>query len=316
MVGPVPRVADILTASDRRGAVRVRLGIGRNRYCIDPGLYALGTPDRTSPVFVSANYKLSFDHLRAALHGRSGWILVLDTDGINVWCAAGKGTFGTEELVRRVEASCLNEVVEHRRLIVPQLGATGVAAHRVEQKSGFRVVYGPVRATDIPAFLDAGCRATPEMRRVRFDLKDRAVVTPLEMVVWGKWVLPIVLALVLLKQFWLAGTLFSAFLAGVFLAPVLLPLLPGRAFSVKGMVLGVVVGLAPAWLCWQAGNAALGVACLLLSVSVTSFLSLNFTGCSTYTSLTGVHYETVRAVPLQLLALLTAAVLWVWSIGS
>ena len=67
-------------------------------YKVDPGLYALGAPDADSPVLVSANFKMSFDLLREALPGRNAWILVLDTDGINVWCAAGKGTFGTEEL--------------------------------------------------------------------------------------------------------------------------------------------------------------------------------------------------------------------------
>ncbi len=85
-------------------------------YAIDPGLYALGDPDRESPVLVSANYKMSFDDLRSALPGRNLWILVLDTKGINVWCAAGKGTFGTEELVKRIEASHLKEIVSHRSI--------------------------------------------------------------------------------------------------------------------------------------------------------------------------------------------------------
>ena len=76
-------------------------------YKVDPGLYALGEPNADSPVLVSANYKLSFDALRSALPGRNFWILVIDTDGINVWCAAGKGTFSTEELVSRIESSGL-----------------------------------------------------------------------------------------------------------------------------------------------------------------------------------------------------------------
>ena len=94
---------------------------------MEPGLYALGAPAPDSPVFVSANYTLSFDALRSALRGIDGYLLVLDTKGINVWCAAGKGTFGTDELVARIEATRLAEVVRHRRLILPQLGAPGVA---------------------------------------------------------------------------------------------------------------------------------------------------------------------------------------------
>jgi len=66
----------------------------RMSYAISPGLYAVGNPTKESDVFVSANYKLSFDVLRRELKGFNAWILVLDTKGINVWCAAGKGTFG------------------------------------------------------------------------------------------------------------------------------------------------------------------------------------------------------------------------------
>ena len=124
-----------LTAKDRWGTFKVRWGVGRMNYKVDPGLYALGEPDADSPVLVTANYKLSFDALRSALPGRNFWILVVDTDGINVWCAAGKGTFSTEELVSRIESSGLAQLVSHRRLIVPQLAAPGVAAHRVRELS-------------------------------------------------------------------------------------------------------------------------------------------------------------------------------------
>ena len=110
--GVVPQVRSELSAADRRGAVLARWGIGRMDYRVAPGLYALGNPDGSSPVMVSANYKMSFDVLRASLPGRDAWLLVLDTDGINVWCAAGKGTFGTEELVRRVLDSGVDQVVD------------------------------------------------------------------------------------------------------------------------------------------------------------------------------------------------------------
>lgn len=96
----------------------------------------------------------------------------LDTRGVNVWCAASKGTFGTEELIRRVEAVRLSEIVKHRTLILPQLGATGVSTHEVEKKSGFHIIYGPVRACDVMAFLETGMKATPEMRKIEFGFFD------------------------------------------------------------------------------------------------------------------------------------------------
>src|SRR3990172_3694474 len=146
---------------------------------MERGLYAVQAPSADSPVLVSANYKMSFDRLRSQLAGIDAWILALDTRGINVWCAAGKGTFGTDEIVRRIEATGLAKVVSHRVLILPQLGAPGVAAHEVARRSRFRVVYGTVRARDVQAYLAAGRKATPEMRRVRFGLRERLVVVPM-----------------------------------------------------------------------------------------------------------------------------------------
>ena len=134
-VGLVPQVSSILTRSDHLGTFKARWGIGRMHYTVCPGLYALGKPNETSPVLVTANYKMSFDKLRKELESRNLWILVLDTKGINVWCSAGKGTFGTMELVSRIESSGLAKVVSHRELILPQLAGPGVAAYQVKKLS-------------------------------------------------------------------------------------------------------------------------------------------------------------------------------------
>jgi CO dehydrogenase/acetyl-CoA synthase gamma subunit (corrinoid Fe-S protein) len=130
-----------------------RVGYQRGDHRVTPGLYRIGRPDETSPVFVSANYSLSFDALRSVLTGIDGYILVLDTRGVNVWCAAGKHTFGTREIARRVKETDLVKVVSHRKLILPQLGAPGVSAHEVRRLCGFTVEYGPVRAADLPEYL-------------------------------------------------------------------------------------------------------------------------------------------------------------------
>ena len=98
----IPVVSTALKAGDRWGSIKARWGINRMRYGVLPGLYAVGSPGADSLVFVTANYKMSFDALRSSLVGLDAWILVLDTKGINVWCAAGKGTFGTAELVSRI----------------------------------------------------------------------------------------------------------------------------------------------------------------------------------------------------------------------
>jgi hypothetical protein len=173
-------VSAILNRSDYWGAVKVRWGIGRDSYTVVPGLYKVGIPTPESDVFISANYKLSFDHLRKNLDSINAWILVIDTKGINVWCAAGKGIFGTDNLVRSIKNSSLSDIVSHRRIIVPQLGAVGVAAHQVKDRSGFRVIFGPARAKDIEAFVMAGYKSTQAMRTITFPIQERAKLIPVD----------------------------------------------------------------------------------------------------------------------------------------
>lgn len=291
----------------------MRWGVGREDYRVDPGLYALGSPDDTSPVLVTANYKLTFDVLRSSLPELSAWILVLDTAGINVWCAAGKGTFGTDELVSRITADQLGQVVSHRRVIVPQLGATGVAAREVRRRSGFSVVWGPARASDIPAFLDAGMKATPEMRQPRFTPHDRLVLAPVELVGalpslgWGLlaslvlgWISAptwgyVDVALTALRIF---APMALGVLGGAVLTPLLLPWLPPRMFAAKGAIVGALIGIA---LVVATRPSALGaVATLLLAIAATSFVAMNFTGSTPFTSLSGVEREMRRWLPLQI----------------
>lgn len=331
-VGDMPKISSDLGWPDHWGSVKARWGVGRMHYTVDPGLYALGEPNERSPVLVTANYKMSFDRLREALSNRHAWILVLDTKGINVWCAAGKGTFGTDELVRRVEFCQLNRVVSHRELILPQLAGPGVAAHKVKKFIGFKAIFGPIQATDLPAFLDAGMKATPNMRRKTFTMPERLVLIPVELVSALKWSLLILPAFFLLgglgapSGFWngvLNEGLFAIFnllgalLAGAVLTPILLPWLPGRAFSQKGLIMGLIITL----FITLFGAFYLNIrkdymnilAWFFLTPALSAYLAMNFTGASTYTSLSGVKKEMRWAVPLEIVGGVAGLTLWVGS---
>jgi acetyl-CoA decarbonylase/synthase complex subunit gamma len=329
-VGAVPRARTELSLRDRLATARVRCAIGRMSYRVPPGLYAVGDARADSPVMVSANYKLSFDLLRRALSGHDAWILVLDTKGINVWCAAGKGTFGTDEIVRRVRTCGLDRIVSHHRLVVPQLGATGVSAHQVRDRCGFHVTFGPVRVQDLPAFLDAGMKAEPEMRRVRFDLRDRVTLIPVELVNGAKYFLLGAAALLLLSGLnrhgyaltalrgtGLAGValVLGAYAASTILGATLLPWLPGRAFAVKGAALGILlvgVTAASGWLASIASGSWLHAAAWALIVpAIASYTLMTFTGSSTFTSLSGVLREMRIAVPAQIAGGAIGLGLWV-----
>jgi hypothetical protein len=295
-----------LSPSDKLGAWRMRWGMGRNDYRVEPGLYRLGDPNPDSPVLVTANYKLTFDRLRAELEGLAAWILVLDTKGINVWCAAGKGTFGTDELVHRIEASDVKSAVRHRDLVLPQLGAPGVAAHEVKRKTGFNVKYGPVLAKDLPRYLADGMKATEAVRRVRFGWRDRAVLVPMEVIPALKimaGLAALALGLRLLAghtapgPFWAdALILVGALVSGAVLVQLLLPFIPGRSFAFKGGLTGLAwVVLFSALFRPDAWTLASN---LLLVPAAASFFALNFTGATTFTSLSGVEKEIKTAVPV------------------
>jgi hypothetical protein len=307
-IGTVPLAPTSFSRRDRIGHLKVRLGLGRMNYTVSPGLFAVGHPHKESPVFVSANYKLSFDTLRRELTGLDAWILVLDTKGINVWCAAGKGTFGTDELVFRIKEVNLSKLIDHRKLILPQLGAPGIASHEVTKRTGFKVIYGPVRAGDIVSFIESGLVATMEMRRVRFTLADRLTLAPIEIVEALKPLVLLGVALFLvdllgLNVFSLKGYLpyAGAVLVGNVLVPLLLPWIPGRAFAFKGWLLGMLFALFVNILYGHMFSATpdwkQALVYFLTLPALSSFLGMSFTGSSTFTSLSGVVKEMKFAVP-------------------
>ena len=307
-------------------AIKARWAINRNDYKIPPGIYAVGNPDEKANVFVTANYKLSFDHLRSNIAGMNAWILVLDTKGINVWCAAGKGTFGTNELINRIRSCDIEKLVSHRKIIVPQLGAVGVSAHEVKNETGFKVIYGPVRAVDIPSFISANLRATESMRTVKFTLSDRLILTPVELVGHFKYIISLLVLMILLGGFKnstfsfndmfdsgivVTVSLLCAYIGGAVITPLLLPWLPARSFAMKGLIVGVAISIVLYFAQLTGTNIIESISLMFIIVASTSFISMNFTGASTYTSLSGVKKEMKTAVPMQLIFFLTGLLTWI-----
>jgi CO dehydrogenase/acetyl-CoA synthase delta subunit len=330
-VGVVPLVRTRLVRADLLGMLRVRLGICRNDYRVNPGLYGVGNPDPESPVLVTANYKLSFDHVRQEIQGLNAWILVLDTCGINVWCAAGKKTFSTEELGFRLESCGLKKVVSHRRLILPQLGAAGVSAWKVRAESGFSVQWGPIRAADLPAFLKNNCQAVDNDRMVTFHLKERLALIPVE------------IGNILKPSFWILSGLFllsgvgrdifsfsaawnrgsaaaSAYclglLGGILVVPLLLPWLPGRMFYVKGLVAGLPLAALAAWGGFPVIQLVEATALIFFCLATSSYTAMKFTGSTPFTSPSGVKIEVRQGLLVQSLFMGLAMILWLFGAFS
>ncbi len=157
---------------------------------VRPGLYAVGNPDQRSPVLVTGNFDLTVRRLVQAIDGKlNAWILVADSSGINVWCAAGGGYFTAEKVIAALKSSNLQAVVDHHALILPQLCANGVDGWRIRHETGWGVHWGPARAADIPDYLAGRRKKTDPMRWVRFPLKDRLEMVTVTMGFYGLLIL-------------------------------------------------------------------------------------------------------------------------------
>lgn len=307
--GPVAVISSDLGWNDCLGGWKARWGIGRLSYIVPPGLYAIGVPKHDSPVLVTSNYKMSYDLVRQTMKNHSVWLLVLETYGINVWCAAGKGTFGTGELVRRIAQSGLEKVVSHRTLLLPIMAAAGVKAIEVKKRTGFEVGFATLRIQDLPQYLENGMRATDRMRELSFTCLERLVLVPMELVIGFKSVLFVGVPLAVfygfvsgnfsLIRFLTSLALYCvAVLCGTVITPLLLPFLPGRMFAVKGALAGLVVSGTFAVLIGSLSwleICALGFG----MASVSAFYAMNFTGSTPYTSPSGVRREMGLALPVM-----------------
>jgi ferredoxin len=149
-------------------------------------------------VILTCNFALTVAGVERALRGLDAWLLIANSRGINVWCAAGGGHLTTHEAVSALKTTDIAERVTHRKVVLPQLAAVGIEADHVQERTGWQVVWGPVDARHLPAFLHK--EATAHIREVTFDLRAR-----LEMAVM--WAAPLSLLAIVTLFFWPAGFL-------------------------------------------------------------------------------------------------------------
>jgi acetyl-CoA decarbonylase/synthase complex subunit gamma len=246
---------------------------------------------------------------------------------VNVWCSAGKGTFCAEEIAKQVKASGLEKIVTHRNLILPQLSAPGVAANKLRELSGFRGIFGPVEARDVKKFIANGMKTEKYMREVQFGLLRRIETSWLEI---STAFVPAVIASAALfavsgwsnKGFsfekaagtggiYILGILFALF-AGTIIFSAVLPYIRSRYFSAKGAMLGalsavILLALASA----KAGSVNVLAVIALVSgaASISSFLALNYTGSTTFTSISGAKQEVKFSMPLIIAGLAISSIM-------
>jgi NAD-dependent dihydropyrimidine dehydrogenase PreA subunit len=156
------------------------------------GLIKIGHPDKNSPVLVTGNYHLTVLKVKRALRGHNVFLLVVDSRGINVWCAAAGGHLTQHDVVSAIKLTGIERLVAHRRVILPQLAACGVEAREIHLRTGWDAKWGPVDIRDFPAYFASGMKKRKGMNTVRFPLLARMEMA----VAWAFW-MSVVYSLVL-----------------------------------------------------------------------------------------------------------------------
>jgi len=251
----------------------------------EPGLRSVGNPGPSSPVLVTGNYELTVRRLLRALEGVDAWVVVAPSRGINVWCAAAGGHLTSHQVVSALKTSGVEDRVEHRRAILPQLAATGVMAREVSQRCGWKLRFGPVYAEDIPRYLTQHEKKSDEMRRVRFGVAER-----LEMAV--AWAAPISLVFAavtaLFRPAWCLPIIAQswALASAVFL---IYDRIPGPRRLVLG---GGAVAVSLIAVALAGGGAAALSAAAIVSAVLTAILTYDYSGSTPIEG--GSHFEERR----------------------
>jgi len=224
-----------------------------DRVPIEPGIYQSGTPNETSPIIVTANYEFTYIKVMRDLKGIDAWVLCLDSNGINVWCAARGNDFGNNQLLEAVEATEIKNLTKEKILLLPQLSAGGVAIPQLPNKSEkfpFKIKYGPVWSQHIPQFIeDKPVRKPKIMKLAKFTLfyRIRAGITHTTFLFRKLFLLPLIALIILFlainwfnKLWWIGEITLWILLANLNII-LLFPLSKfTRRFIFKGIFFGTI----------------------------------------------------------------------------
>lgn len=161
------------------------------------GLIKVGNPKKDAPVLVTGNYHLTVMKVKRALKEQNVFLLVANSRGINVWCAAAGGHFTHHDVISAIKLSNIENLVDHRTVILPQLAACGIEAKIIQQRTDWKVKWGPVDIEDFSAYSANGQKKSPGMAIIRFPLWARLEMT----IAWAFWISALFsLALLLFKS--------------------------------------------------------------------------------------------------------------------
>jgi hypothetical protein len=144
------------------------------RFPCEPDTVLIGNPDKSSPVLVTCNFDYTVRHLKDYLEKEQldCFLLVVNTKGTNVWCAAAEGIFTTDTVLSHLKVYNVGKLVNHHQLILPQLSVAGVKRKELKEH-GWEGIYGPVYFADLKEFLNNGLTKNKDMQALEYGYWER-----------------------------------------------------------------------------------------------------------------------------------------------
>jgi acetyl-CoA decarbonylase/synthase complex subunit gamma len=121
---------------------------------VEAGLKEINDPTRDSPVFITTNFALTYYTVESDLSSGkvSGWLLILDTEGLGVECSVAGGQFSASKVKELIDKTGVMDKVNHNYLVIPGLAARLQGA--IEDETGLRVLVGPTDSGRIKSWLE------------------------------------------------------------------------------------------------------------------------------------------------------------------
>ncbi len=290
----------------------------KRTFIIEPGLYFTGEKyNIDSPLLVTCNYHMTVFVLWRILKRRDARILVIDTQGINVWCSSGKGQFSANEIMKqlnRYDKSIISEL-DKIDLVLPKLSLSGVSIADLK-KNSINPKIGPVYAAELPEYLDDIPLKNRNNDRYKFSLKDRLFTLVPSLVQMIKYGIYIGIVLFVWHYFFNTNIYWQVlpiFAVVIFLFVIFFPVLPTKTFAVKGIFLFIPLGIVLSLFYFIFdGNKTMDLISYIFYISFLAgtclFFSLSYTGNSGVSNYSLVRKETARYLPMTVLIFIVSIV--------
>lgn len=121
---------------------------------VEPKVYAIGEPDRNSPVFVTTNFSLTYFIVSGEIEnsGISAWLVIPECEGLSVLTAWAAGKFSGAHIAKSIKEFGLESTVDTRDIIIPGY-VSQISGELEESLPGWKVTVGPQEAADLESFI-------------------------------------------------------------------------------------------------------------------------------------------------------------------